>query len=136
MGERHTNTEWKRRRVTSTPSLLLDAVNRKRRIRMDIPLLVPPVWVGEDRTITAFGGRLVPRFAGIWYDLGPNQVLYGVTIGIFESVIHIQIEDRVDEGRFTDDGSGTAGTLPGGGGAEKDPAPTERPGTERSARGS
>jgi len=136
MGELHTKTEWKRRRVTSTPGIILDRVNRKRKIRLDIPLLVPPIWVGEDRSITAFHGRLVPRLAGIWYDLGPDQDLWAVTIGIFDSVVHIEIEDRVDEGLFTDDGSLTASPQPGGGSSPADAQETERPGTDRTARGS
>lgn len=123
MGERHTDTTPDKVRVTSTPTLIVEPANRARVYHVEIPLLAPPVWIGFDR-LTPFSGRLVTRMIGLRVKVGPDQSLYAVTVGVFSSTLHLTQEDQVDEGRYTDDGSGDAVARSGrGSAAEGAPAP-------------
>lgn len=107
MGERHTDLGYQRVQVGSAPVVALLPVNRRRALRLSHSFLVPPIWVGLDPQLGPGTGDLVTRFSGDYYPLGPNQTLYAVTVGPWESVLHIRVIDQSDEGQFTDDGTGT-----------------------------
>jgi hypothetical protein len=130
----HTDTQYLRVPVYSTPVQVVGPANRKRLLTLNISTLGLPIWVGENEQIVPGTGRIINRWTGTIYPLGPNQPLYAVTIGPFAAILHGIVIDRNDEGRYTDDGSGDEG--PGGsrGSVETSVAAPPRPGAERATR--
>ena len=134
MAELHTDTQYLREQIFSLPTQVLGAANRKRLVMLGISTIGLPIWVGENAQLTPLNGRLVNRWAGLKWELGPNQILYAVTIGPFAAILHGTVIDRHNEGLFTDDGSGDAELGGSGGSAEAQVPASPPPGTGRSAR--
>jgi len=103
--------------VNSAATEVLPQANRKRTVHIEGNPDSPPLFVGNTAGVTAGTGRLVNPVDGLDYELGPDKILYGVTLGPFGTEMYGTVEDSVDEGRFSDDGSGTDGALGSGGGA-------------------
>lgn len=130
----HTDNQYFRVEVRSDPVLVVGPANRKRIVDINISTFGLPIWVGENQQLNPLNGRLVNRWKGLKYDLGPNQSLFAVTVGPFAGILHGNVTDRNDEGLFTDVGSGDA--VPGGGrgSAETPVAASPRPVAGRTAR--
>ena len=114
-----------KKRIRSVPTQILMRANRKRKIDFLHSLLAPPIWIGFSANMSPVDGRLVSRLKGEDFYLGPDQDLYAVSVGAFGSLLNVIVEDVVDEGRFTDDGSGAETAVSRGGSAsERKPPPT------------
>lgn len=129
-GQLHTDTHYLRPLVQPFATVVLGPVNRARTLHLDIEEESTDVWVGEASDLIPGNGRLVNRTVGLEYELGPDKQLYAVTLGPFGAELYITVEERVNEGQFTDDGSGTEGPLGGGGDATAQPPEPDSTGAD------
>jgi len=133
-GQRHTETGYQRVTIEAAATQIAGPVNRKRVIHIDVDLLAPPVFVGENDDLTPLTGRVINAISGMHYSLGPNKSLFAVTVGPGDVVVHVTNEDSIDSGLYTDDGSGVETADGRGGDAEKGAPTAPRPGSGRAAR--
>lgn len=128
-GCRHTETNYFNKFVESRATQILGPFNRAVELHINIEDDSPPVWIGDMPDLIAGNGRWVNVWKGLDYRLGPGKLLYAFTLGPFGAVIYGTIEDSVDEGRFTDHGSGVEDARCGGGdtaqGDTEDPDSTD-----------
>lgn len=131
----HTDTSTQRHAITNVAQMILGPENRARRVKLEHSFLAPPMWIGGNAGLTPLNGKLVSRFQGRAFVVGPNQPLYIVTIGPFIVPLHMEVEDQIEEGDYTDAGSRDAVDEPGGGDtppeARPSPSPASRPGARK-----
>lgn len=126
-GERHTDTAVQRFNVTAAPTKVIDAVNRARYYRMRVPVGAPGIWIGG-RDVSAANGTEVTAFVWMDYVLGPMEPMFAATIGPGDSELMLIEEDMIDEGRYSNVGSGDASADDGRRGVEAKPPPNLPPG--------
>jgi hypothetical protein len=134
MGERHTETGYQRVNVQAQATQIAGPLSRKRVVRIDVDILAPPVFVGENDQVTPLTGRMINPISGMHYNLGPDKSLFAVTVGPGDVVAHVTNEDSIDAGRYTDAGTRAKEADGGGGDAQKGAPTAGRPGADRAAR--
>ena len=133
-GQRHTETGYQRVNIQPLATQIAGSLNRRRVVHIDVDILAPPVFVGENDQVTPLTGRLINPISGMHYNLGPNKSLYAVTVGPGDVVAHVTNEDSVDSGLYTDDGSRVETADGRGGDAPPSVPDSPRPGSDRAAR--
>lgn len=116
----HTDTSYFNAAVQNAATLVLTPANRARVLHLDVEDGSPTMFVGDTPDLVPGNGRIVNPITGLEYKLGPDRALYAVTLGAFGSVIYGTIEDSVEQGHFTDSGSGIADDVCGGGSAPQE----------------
>lgn len=119
-GALHTDTTPDRFAIQAGATKIIDGVNRARYFRLRVPVGAPGVWIGGPQ-VTALNGTEITALEWTPYVLGPMQPMFAATIGPGLSELMVIEEDRIDEGRFTDVGSGDTRSDDSRGGLETQP---------------
>lgn len=134
MAQMRTDSQLYRIRIESVPRPLLPAANRARYVELWSPLLAPPVWIGPTRELTPLNGRRVEPIRGLRIDVGPNQEIFAVTVGL-GSIVHLTVRDAIEQGDFTDVGGDVQKDSSERGRVAEKPHSRRPPGSKRTSRG-
>ena len=133
----HTDTQMFRVLVGSTVILILDRKANIRKCHFDVPPEAPVVYISPSRSsLTTLNGRMIHPWRGLQnFELGPDEDLFAISLGVTGTPVHMTVEDKIDEGYTTDSVGKPSEATSGGERAEDEESPSGRPGSTPSARG-